>query len=147
MNRLAFMSPEWLEMAGRLLQSALDAAPASACHDILVEERFHNPPAGARGAQVLTIRIRQGAATLHRAPADAAADVEIDCEWDDAHLAATLRGDALDAFTRWRIARGRLAVRGDIAAAGDILGEAHGRIAAFTLPYEGRHPFQEGDNP
>jgi hypothetical protein len=147
MNRFAFMSPEWLEMAGRLLQSALDTAAAGARHDILIEERFHNPPANVRGVQNLTIRIRDGAVSLHHGPADTAADVVIDCEWDDAHLAAALRGAALDAFTHWRIAQGRLSVRGEMSSIGAILAEAHDRLAAFTLPFGGRHPFHEGERP
>lgn len=145
MNKRAFMSPEWLEMARRLFQSALDEHQAGAPSALTIEERFHNIPSGARCSQAITIHVHRGSVSVRLGAADAPADVEIDCDWEDAHLAASLSGDALEDFARWRIAKGRLTVRGDMGGVRAILSDAHDRIAAATLPFDGRHPYREGE--
>ena len=131
--RLHFLSPEWLEMARDALAAAIGADPGGARHRLLIEERLHAAPGGVR---VLRIAVGEDGISLGLDVSDTRhPDLEIDCDWHDAHRAAAMTGGpALDAFNRLRIEEGRQTVRGSPAGLKAVLADAHDRIAARTLP-------------
>lgn len=83
----------------------------------------------------MRIEIRDRIATISLNPhSGTSADLIIDSEWDDAHRAACLTGEALAHFNEWRLAQGRLSIVGSPGSAAPLLAAVHDFLAPITTP-------------
>lgn len=137
--RHGFLSPDWLAMAARETQAALDASPVRATLALKVVERFFDPPAGAwvpeTGEPGFVLEIASGKVEMRGAvlPGDHG-EYELDCPWVDAWRGSSMpHGPELDAFNLWRADAGRLTIRGALPAEAAFLGKVHDHLADHTV--------------